>query len=68
MFDLINYENQIKIDDSYFRFRLDKNVYIPIKNVLGYSLIEMTSYQIEFEKFTLNNYGLYQDLFNKYDY
>jgi hypothetical protein len=28
----------------------------------------MTSYQIEFEKFTLNNYGLYQDLFNKYDY
>ena len=68
MFDLINYENQIKIDDSYFRFRLDKNVYIPIKNVLGYSLLEMTSYQIEFEKFTLNNYGLYQDLFNKYDY
>ena len=68
MFDLINYENQIKIDDSYFRFRLDKNIYIPIKNVLGYSLLEMTSYQIEFEKFTSNNYGLYQDLFNKYDY
>lgn len=51
-----------------FIFRLDKNVYILIKNKLGYSLLEMTSYQIEFEKFTLNNYGLYQDLFNKYDY
>ena len=68
MIGLINYENQIEIDESYITFRLDKNVYTPIKNELGYSLLERTSHKIELEKCTLNNFGIYKDLFNKYDY
>jgi hypothetical protein len=68
MIGLINYDGQIEIDDSYITFKLEKNVYTPTKNELGYSLLKRTSYQIELEKCTLNNFGKYQDLFKKYDY
>ena len=68
MIGIINYQKEIQIDNSYVTFKIDLNNYTHIKNKLGYIYTKRISNPIEFEYCSLNNFGLFSDLFTKYEY
>ena len=68
MIGLNRYELPIEINNSYVIFRLDRNIYTPIKNKSGYSILNRTSIPIELEQCTLESFGSYKNLFEKYEY
>ncbi len=68
MLTLINFKYAKDIDDSYALFKLDLNVYTPLKNNIGILILNKTTYPIELEMCSKSSFGNYINMFKNYEY
>ena len=68
MIGLFHYDYSININQSYVKIKMYQNIYTPIIDNEGFTVLNRTSYSLELEDCNEESFGKYINLFDKYDF